>query len=300
MTKLYIIGNGFDRYHDLPTNYSDFHIFVNKTNHDLENTFEEYFTFNVKQSSNNQYLWTNFEYDLSTFNSKAFFDDINQIDILDENFKPSYLFALEDDLEQETEILLNKIRDAFENWLTDLNLESAEKKLDLEENSLFLSFNYTMTLEEVYQISSEKILHIHGDVENDQGSMIFGHNKTVKKQPLFDENSESTRTPFSDSEANAQQTFFALQKPVKDTIRNNHSFFKSLSKINDIIVLGHSLNSIDMPYFKMIKKYSNEAAKWKISYYSNDEKARHLKSLRKIGIQESRIEFFKMSDYDLL
>ena len=300
MNTLYIIGNGFDRYHNLPTTYSDFHLFVIENNPDLENIFEQYFTLTTKQNSDKKYLWSNFEYDLGTFNWNAFFAEINNIDVLHNNFKPSSLFGLEDELEEETEILVNKIREAFEDWLIDLNLESTEIKLDLEENSIFLTFNYTMTLEEVYQIPSDKILHIHGDVENDQGTMIFGHNKNLKSQPLFDENGESTRTPFSDSKANAQQPFFGLQKPVKDTIRKNDSFFKNLKDINEIIILGHSLNSIDMPYFRMIKKHCIETAQWKVSYYSSKEKATFLKSLQKIGIDESRLEFFKMSDYDVL
>lgn len=295
MNKLFVIGNGFDLYHDLPTSYNDFNKFVIENRPDLENTFEEYF----KLSTNKDYLWTDFENDLGSFDSNTFFNDINQIDVLDEKFRPSFIYSLEDDLEQETKILINNVREAFEDWLTEISLESTKRKLCLDEKSIFLNFNYTLTLEEVYQIPSEKVLHIHGDIENNQESFIFGHNKNLKLEPNFDKNGESNRAPFSDSEDNAKYPFFALQKPVKDIMRECDSFFKNLKEINQIIILGHSLNSSDIPYFKRIKKHAPEAAKWKISFYSDDEKATHLKSLQKIGIEESRIEFCTISDFSI-
>ncbi|SDI14090.1 bacteriophage abortive infection AbiH family protein [Chryseobacterium jejuense] len=295
MNKLYIIGNGFDLYHDLPTSYNDFHQFVIENHQDLENTFEEYF----QLSYNDKCLWKDFENDLGTFDWKAFSDEINQIDVLDDNFRPSFIYGLEDDLEQETKILVNSIKEVFEDWLTDLNLEYTKRKLLLEEDSIFLNFNYTLTLEEVYQIPAGKILHIHGDVENNLGDLTFGHNKSLKTQPEFDSDGETTRTQFSDSEANAQQPFYALQKPVDDVLSENESFFKNLRETNEIIILGHSLNSVDMPYFANIKKYVVESSRWKVSFYSDGEKATHLNSLQKIGIDESRIEFFKMSDYNI-
>ncbi len=300
MNRLYIIGNGFDRYHNLPTGYNDFHQFVIKNHPNLENTFEEYFELSTKLSTDNKKLWADFENDLSTFNWKAFFDEKNQIDVLDDSFRPSFIYGLEDDLEQETDILISSIREAFEDWLTDLGLESITRKLYIEEDSMFLTFNYTLTLEEVYQIASEKVLHIHGDVENDQGFLVFGHNKNLKAKPKFDKYGETTRTPFSDSEAIAQQSFYRLQKPVKEIIGENLGFFKNLQGINEIIILGHSLNMIDIPYFEKIKRYVAESSKWKISFYNDGEKASHLIRLQKIGIDEHRIEFFKMSDYDLL
>lgn len=295
MNILYVIGNGFDLYHDLPTSYNDFHQFVIENHQDLENTFEEYFML----TSYDNRLWKDFENDLSTFDWKAFFDKTNNIDVLYDNFRPSFIYGLEDDLAQESELLIDKIRAAFEDWLTDLSIEYTKRKLLLDEDSIFLNFNYTLTLEEVYQIPSINVLHIHGDVESSQGSFIFGHNKNLKAQPEFDSNGERTRTPFSDSETIAQQPFYALQKPVDDVLSANESFFKSLTETNEIIILGHSLNSMDIPYFKRIKKYVGEDSKWKVSFYSDGEIPTHLKSLQKIGIDESRIEFFKMSDYSI-
>ena len=47
-------------------------------------------------------------------------------------------------------------------------------------NSVFINFNYTQTLENLYAILSSNILYIHGcAVKNDK--LIFGHNKTPDK-----------------------------------------------------------------------------------------------------------------------
>lgn len=296
MNKLYIIGNGFDLHHNLPTTYSDFHNFVIENHSDLQNKLEEYFEF----SSNDNYFWKDFENDLGTFNWKSFYNTINQVDVLDENFRPSSIYALEDELEQETETLITEIREAFEDWLTDLDLDSTVRMMSLEEDSIYLNFNYTLTLEEVYQIPIKNITHIHGDVENDLGFLIFGHNQESEISPEFDEDGESTRTSFSDSEGRAQYPFFAFQKPVEEIIKQHHKFFNSLKNVDEVIVLGHSLNSVDMPYIELIKSKISSETRWKVSFFNEDKKEYHLRNLEKIGIKQSHLEFFQMSEYNTI
>lgn len=289
MTKLYIIGNGFDKHHKLPTGYNDFHQFVIDNNTDLENNFEEYFQLRTKNS-----LWSDFENDLATFKWKNFFDEKNNLDVQDESFRPSFVFGLEDDLIQETDDFIEEISAGFEDWLNHIQINSIDEKFPFDKESIFLTFNYTLTLEEVYKIPSKKILHIHGDIENNQGCLIFGHNEELKTEPELDENGDSNRTMFTDSEAASKSSFYALKKPVSDIIRENKSFFENLSNISDIIILGHSLNSVDIPYFVEIKKYAEKMPKWNVSFHEESEKETHLKALQEIGVIKSCIKFFKM------
>ncbi len=291
MTKLYIIGNGFDKYHKLPTGYNDFHEFVIANYTEVENIFEDYF----QLKANEKGLWSDFESDLGTFDWKSFFDKKNNINIQDESFTSSLLFGLEDDLKQETDELIKKIRDAFENWLNQISLDSIDKKIDFEVESIFLNFNYTLTLEEVYKIPCENILHIHGDIEKNYDSLIFGHNAELIEMPEIDENGDSTRTIISDSENVSKSPFYAFQKPVKEIISENLNFFESLKGIEEIIILGHSLNSIDIPYFQEIVNQTNNNIEWKVSFYEENEKKTHLSKLQEIGIKESNIELFNMN-----
>ena len=288
MIKLYIIGNGFDKSHNLPTGYDDFHQFIVGNYTDLENLFEEYF----QLKTNEKYLWSDFENDLGTYNWSSFYNEKNNIDVLDENFRPSFTYGLEDELRQETEELVDEIKDAFENWLNQIDLEQIDKKIDFESNAIFLNFNYTLTLEEVYKIPCERIFHIHGDVNNTPNSLIFGHNKELEEEPEIDENGDSNRTMFTDSQNAAKYPYCAFQKPVNEVISENKTFFESLRDIEEVVIWGHSLNQIDIPYFKEIIKQTKESITWKVGFHKKEEKETHQKTLRKLGINRNRIEQF--------
>lgn len=290
--RLYIIGNGFDLYHKLPTKYADFHKFILQCQAKVQVLFDTYFQLKFDK----EYLWTDFENDLGTFKWRTFYEDINNIDVLDDHFKPSSIYSLEDNITQETDEMIDLIREAFENWLSSISLDFVTPNLTLDTSSKFLNFNYTMTLEEVYYVANENILHIHGDVENSQGSLIFGHNKRLKRSPKFDTHGESTRTLFSDSEDMTKYPFYAFRKPVTDIISENKDFFNYMVNVEEVIVLGHSLNSVDIPYFRKIEKICNAKIKWRISYFNDLSKAKLLTSFQKIGVATDRIEFFKMDD----
>ncbi len=99
---------------------------------------------------------------------------------------------------------------------------------------------------------------------------------------------------FTDSENAAKHSFYAFQKPVGDIITENKSFFESIRNINEIIILGHSLNPVDIPYFEEIKKQTINTPKWNVSFYKEEEKETHLKTLQEIGVAKGGIEFFNM------
>lgn len=290
MTKLYIIGNGFDKHHDLHTGYEDFNEFIIHNHTHIENVLAEYFEFRTERGR----LWSNFETDLDTFNWKSFFDERNNLDFSDERFRPSFVFGLEDNLKQKTDELIENIRGAFEDWLNQISLESTGKKIDFEEDSIFLNFNYTLTLEEVYKIPNKKIFHIHGDVKNNPGSLIFGHNQELEEKQELDVNGESNRTMFTDSENTAKYPFYAFQKPVDNIINENKGFFESIRSVIEITIFGHSLNLVDVPYFEEIVKQTKNIPKWKVSFLKEEEKVTHLKTLLKIGVMKEKIEFFNM------
>lgn len=61
-----------------------------------------------------------------------------------------------------------------------LNKPLSEKKIRIEtENAVFLNFDYTKTLEFLYEVKSESILHIYGCVDADE-DFIIGHGKTLE------------------------------------------------------------------------------------------------------------------------
>ena len=100
MSELYIIGNGFDLCNGLKTRYSDFHRFVTGNYPDLENSIEEYFSF----ETDGHYLWKSFEHDLNTFDHESWFESIKYIDVLTDSFRSCDAFGLEDESHKQAEV----------------------------------------------------------------------------------------------------------------------------------------------------------------------------------------------------
>jgi hypothetical protein len=274
MKTLYILGNGFDLHHGLKTRYADFHRFVAENHHDLETTLENYFNFQVDPN----YLWKNFEGDLCEFNYKGFFVDLNHLDIMDDSFKPSQCFGLEDDITQQSEDLVQDIREAFLNWIESIEYPDKDQVpiplLQFHPGSLFINFNYTDTLEELYRISKDNILYPHNNANDFSGDLIFGHGEKEEKDPKEDEldaNGDSNRTMFTHAEDTARAPFYAFQKDTDTVLADHKDFFAGLSETDQVIVLGHSLGKVDWPYFQKIATIAPTAV-WSISYHPVEAK----------------------------
>jgi hypothetical protein len=293
MNTLYIIGNGFDLWHGLPTKYADFSKFLIDNNFDF-GEFDEYFNFKTID----QYLWKDFENELGTFNWKGFYEEKNNVNVWSESFKPSMMYSVEDDIKEQTDNLVESMKEAFSNWIAEIDVGSVSKKYHFDQNAFFITFNYTLLLEIVYQINSFNIFHIHGDIKNDYQAIVFGHDRTMEEIPEQDENGDSNRTIFTDADVAAKYPFHAFYKPVRDIIKENSMVFKRLIDVNKIVILGHSLNKIDMPYFEEIRNVTKNAI-WQVSYYSCDERMERLSSLKKIGIDEHLVTMFKLGSYYL-
>jgi hypothetical protein len=278
MTTLYIIGNGFDLWHGLPTSYDLFYEYAKETLHELDSYF-------IDKSHSG--LWNDFENSLSTFNWRLFYEAHDNTDISAEDFRPSEAFSLEDDLTEQADNIVTAIKEHFHDWICGIDVLAAEKKMSFQSNDLFLTFNYTSTLQLVYGIDSDRVVHIHGRSDTFD-ELVFGHGATMEEVPELDENGDSNRTMFSDAEGAAKYPFHALQKPVNEVIARNSSFFLSLSGMATIIVIGHSLNEIDLPYFREVAKNAKNA-KWVVCCYMPDDEDHHIQKLLECGIQKKMI-----------
>lgn len=290
---LYIIGNGFDLHHNLPTAYSNFQNYVSANHKELYNFFDNFFDISVDDKS----LWKDFENGLGTFSYKEFYDSISEIDVFDDEFKPSFCFGLEDEIREKSENLECEIRDAFSDWLCNIDFKNVDldKKLCIKKDAKFITFNYTSLLESLYDIAKNDILYLHGEIDNSE--LVFGHDFFSDSEPEFDEDGNPTRTMFTDSEAASKILFDAFHKPVRDIIAREAEFFRLLIDIEEIIVLGHSLNKIDKPYFrKIISSIKSDKVKWEISYFFEVEFKSHKNFFKNLGINENLIRMFKMGE----
>lgn len=92
--------------------------------------------------------------------------------------------------------------------------------------------------------------------------------------------------------------FEVSKKPVSRIINQHKDFFLDLYDIDNIYVLGHSLNDVDMPYIQTIMSSMDypEECHWHISYFSESEKERMMTSMGKLGVNDAYIEFLHLKD----
>lgn len=284
MKTLYIIGNGFDLYHGLPTSYSDFYHFAEELLDDIS----EYYHVNCYGVK----LWSGFEEVLGEYYFEAFRGELP--DTMREDFKYRELNGTYDEVVERADNYVEELKDSFQRWVEQINIGIAERKILLAEDSRFITFNYTSTLQAIYGISDKDVLHIHGSAAKFD-DLIFGHGKTMAEEPEFDENGDVTHTIFSDIDATAKYPFYALKKPVDEILDKYKDYFNSLKDILEVIILGHSINAIDWPYFKAISKNAPNA-NWTYCLPDNEtqeEKNIYLSRLCSCGILRDRIKFVR-------
>jgi len=275
MKKLYILGNGFDLWHGLPTGYDHFYEFAKQLLDEIEN----YYSFEVIHSG----PWSDFENSLGFFEWEYFYEAYNHIDVTSESFKPSEVYGLEDELTEQADSHVEAIKESFQKWVEGIDISVANKKLLFPQNTNFITFNYTSTLQSIYGISDENVFHIHGQSEK-YDELIFGHGETMEEKPELDENGDSNRTMFSDSQGAAKYPFYAFQKPVSDVLENHRELFSSVEYVQEIVVIGHSFNKIDLPYFKKLAD-SAKNARWLICCHRESDEAHHVQELVNCGVQ---------------
>ncbi|MFM4702916.1 bacteriophage abortive infection AbiH family protein [Aeromonas bivalvium] len=288
MKTLYVIGNGFDRHHKLPTSYSCFY----QEYSEMLDGLSDYFP-----NNNDEDPWHKFEDNLGKYDHEIIFSECNHLDIGDDKFKLSMLYGLEDELSEQTDNIVSTLQDAFSEWINSIEIypEAIVERLNITSKSLFLSFNYTTTLEKIYNIPKNSILYIHGCAER-YDDLIFGHGVDIDEEPEFDVDGESLRTPFSDAIASSRYPLSALKKPVPEIINRNITFFSSLSRLEQVLILGHSISDVDHPYFMKIKENVPDNCKWVVSYYSNDEIEKHKENLSACGVDVTNIITLSLSD----
>lgn len=287
LKTLYIIGNGFDLWHGLPTSYCKFYEFAKDTLDELE----EHYLFNP----NGDIPWYDFENTLGAFDWKGFYDYHNEIDVQADDFRPSFVYGLEDALTQETDRHVSTVKESFIDWINQIDEAQATRKMQFNDNATFINFNYTSTLQVVYGIEDNDVLHIHGCAKKPH-ELIFGHGEEIIITPEIDENGDSNRTMFSDAESAAKYPLHAFKKPVNEIIESMSDYFEQLRDVAEIVVIGHSLNKIDLPYFGQIAKRAIDA-QWKVSFYTEKEKSNNIQALICCGVRQEQM---KLCSYEEL
>lgn len=304
---LIIIGNGFDLNYGLPTSVDDFIDSIEK--YDIQGLYDNYSMY-----------WHEYEDSLSQID----------IDIISESFEgPDYtsdresdrdggIFKMGEIMDELATIKDNALREMVENAneYNFLHNNTVYKKFKKE--SIILNFNYTSTVEDLFnQHNIRDILHIHG-LLNKGERLIFGYaesNVDVLRQfsqydihtgnYLVDHGKELGILQMQEASIEYEGIdyyfhqqydkvfeFYNSNKKVLEIKKLIDYLIPYKKEISEIVVLGHSLNQNDGPYFEIIEDIINPK-NWFVSQYNGHPSIKDILSFT----FKDKISFFDSFDF---
>jgi hypothetical protein len=292
MTRtLYIIGNGFDLHHGIPSRYSDFGRFLADKDKEAFGFMERYFPVDDD-------CWTDFENGLAHFDAYSVMDDAGDflVSYGTENWKDANHHDYQFEIQQIVEAVSTRMKAAFVEWIRQLPIPLpsavADRRLRIDPSATFLNFNYTTSLEQLYGVASGNIVPIHGDTASTPEALILGHGWAPSERKSFndDVDHEATDTRVLEGNQVIDQYFEATFKPTMAVIARHQPFFASLASVTQIITIGHSLGDVDLPYFReIIRNIDVDKVTWKVCYHGSAHGVQQ--QMAKLGIDPSKIEF---------
>ena len=281
MNTLYIIGNGFDRAHDLPTRYSHFHDYL--WGHSFDHAQD--FVCLIEQATNGVDLWSDFETALGKINPEEVIKRIikESESEQDPDNHGAIAASVSGKLIHWNPECYKQLIEAFALWARSIKTAGADPEyaqLQLNNGAnYFFTFNYTDTLETVYQVPHDRIRYIHGYARDPKSTIIVGHKhhygEKAEREAIMQVIDKELPTDCGDS---CQPLLELLNISIKETstiLNGNYDYFQNLaqSQIAKIIVIGHSYGEVDWPYFEAIQKACPNA-QWELRCYSNDDRIR--------------------------
>jgi hypothetical protein len=291
---LYIIGNGFDLHHGIPSSYKEFGIYLNAYDRKTYDVMEAYFDVNAD-------FWAQFEERLASFDSNTLIQDAG--DFLKSYAAPDWSDAYHHDYQFETSRVVEAIsvtlRLRFAEWIRQLPIPApssiAGRRVPVDTSSIYLNFNYTPSRQKLYGIPDAHILHIHGEASNPDTQLVLGHGWDRNPYRFADDREEED-TRVIEGQRIIDNYFKDTFKPTAQIIQNNAAFFAGLSRVERIFVMGHSISDVDHPYFReLIRNIDADRVKWKISYLGDLAGLR--KRVEELGIAAELVEYALLADF---
>ena len=277
---LYIIGNGFDLHHGLMTSYLNFR--------------DDY----VKKKSS--ILWN---YLLDVYGDFPIHDDLWWRDFENMLGRVDYV-SLANSLNGETmgfmkvrNLMQGALPPLFGKWISEVDsqvdLNSLTMIPEIDKDSLFFTFNYTLLLERAYKVDDSRIWHIHGSI-NHPDDILVGHDfdggKLVKYVQEYNKDFQKIKSSYADT---INQYVINGAKKVKDNISSldKERKFDQYSDIKHYVAMGFSFNDIDMPYIKKIIETNKHIsdADWTLYWYLPNEDEYMINKLLELGIVRDNI-----------
>ena len=292
MSSLFIVGNGFDIAHGIPSKYSEFRKYIIRNYPDAlkyrdEKIYVEDYDYFIPEEFAAEILlstmdkvngenWENFEASLAHIDFCNKFPGPNHKE--DNSLMLNYLLYM--DLLSSGFIACTKWwQDFFQNWIGEVqktikicNYDSRKSLRELfkEKDMLFFSFNYTKTLEIIYGI--KHVTHIHNYVGK---KLVFGHGED-------DATYQESNDDLSVGSSFLDDMVMSFKKDTDSSMARCKKFFKKLDcKVDKVYSYGFSYGKVDGVYIKrLINNISPEAVWYFTEFEAKDSEALRIKKIK--------------------
>jgi hypothetical protein len=304
MARLIVIGNGFDLAHGIRSSYFAFRDHLRDRNAHLYETLNRLA---------DQDVWWNLEEGLAHVDLKVFIEDLLADYGLSESSSPhmnnefdiSAARLVQWTLDSTVKQLTQELKEELRAWILELDARPASPVFDcIGWDDYIVSFNYTSTIERLYDVLGYQILYIHNraaksldnfnfswtinqspesltDFLSDEPQLIFGHgqsdcDRSVPAIPVgsmtYDYDLNTAHSLLSDAFDEAYRYYDLSRKQVKDILPILESFLRSMDRVDEVLILGHSLASVDLDYFRLIAQHAIHSVRYTITYYGQQNK----------------------------
>ena len=288
---LYIIGNGFDLMHRVPSSYYNFRDSLGKSNglqYDLDAVLTA------------EDIWADFENALGTLNLdlmgsrniiNMWLDDFGFYD--DEDGGAAEFYMAVEAAAAPIANLVNNLQPTFRRWIESLELGTDDRPLIglIHPQGKVLNFNYTEFIETMYGVKD--VCYIHGSRKKKK-KLILGHKPGAAED--FHERSRKPRNYRQAVIDVAQDNVFdlvgqydkELTKNSQEIIKNHRDFFEGLACTDQVVVIGHSISPVDWDYFIEVKKRA-ENAHWYFGIYGMNDLRNMTELIKRLNIENYNV-----------
>ena len=275
MQNLFIIGNGFDLQHGMPTKMSDFKAYIEsvycKDDTSIVPLSTEMLPDGAIVASNESLArliynlveyaaclcgdseWSNFENYLACIEWEQYFSEValtvDECIEMDDN--PFLGTSLNEEYAGELVEGLGSVPKLFGEWVEDAENSSNPEPIQdysslfSEKDSAFVTFNYTCTLEFTYAIPEDKICHLHGICH--YGDIIVGHGRNEYQG----NDPESEFLGIFDA---CRQAFERLKKNGNQVLEEHYNFLKKATQnCKNVFICGHGLGPSDDYFYRFLQ-----------------------------------------------
>lgn len=292
INTLYIIGNGFDLNHRLPTGYGHFKAYVRAHDREVYDWVEEY----VPAGES----WGDMEMAFAELDTDNIISSLEHFmgSYADDDWSDSGHHDFQYEVDRVAGGLGGTLHKLFAEWVNTIQIPDAQNAQNrlagMDTSAIYLTFNYTSTLTRVYQVPPGNILHIHGESTDADSELVLGHGWAPEERTsLLDAvNHEDSDHRLIEAMQSLDDYFSNTFKPSSDIIERNADFFAGLAEVDQVVVLGHSLSPVDAPYLSaVVQALKHRPVYWIVATLPDDDLIEKTARLNAVGVTSEYVRY---------